>query len=213
MAIALDTSNIGTSGTSTSITWNHTVTGSNTAVFVGVRSTSSATDNVTGVTCGGVAMTKGPVIAGDSFLRRCNSVWFLLGVDPGVQAIVVNGTPSDFISGMSASYTGVQQSGQPDNTTTAIAGSSPITKALVTVADNCWIFAMSGNEATTPTANTGITMRKTTSGLGIGDSNGAITPAGSYTMAINAGGASSITILMVSFSPLVVSSGFSMVFV
>lgn len=201
MAIALDTSNAGTSGTATSINWNHTVTGANTLVVIGVRSTSHPTDNVTSATCGGAAMTQAVAIAGDDFLRRCNSIWFKLGAAPGVNNIVVNGTPSDFISGMSASYTGVKQTAQPDATQTAIAGSSPVTGIITTVANNSWVFAMSGNEATTPTANTGITFRQAGNGLGIGDSNGVITPVGAYTMKINAPGAGSITIAMMSFSP------------
>lgn len=202
MAIALDTSNAGTSGTATSINWNHTVSSvANNMVVIGVRSTSATTDNVTGATCGGVAMTKATGILGDAFLRRCNSIWFRVGCTPGVNNIIVSGTPSDFISGMSASYTGVKQTAQPDATQTAIAGSSPVTGTITTVADNSWVFAMSGNEATTPTANTGITFRQAGNGLGIGDSNAVVTPAGAYVMKINAPGAGSITIAMMSFSP------------
>lgn len=210
-AIAFDTSVTLQSTTGTSLTWSHTTSGSNRLLFVYLRSTDQATDNVTGVTYNGVAMTKINTITGDAFIRRTTSTWILVNPAIGANNIVVSGSPSAFISGMSASYTGVAQTGQPDAQTTQNSGASPVSKAITTVANNSWVLVGSAMDNNTPTNNTGITFRQSTFNVAIGDSNAPVTPAGAYTMAANGGSSGSLVLLMVSIAPAVTtSSGDSM---
>lgn len=209
MAIALDTSVDGGTVTATSLTYSHTITGSNTALIVAIRSRIGTSESITGVTYATVPMTLIDTVASDNFIRPYSTTWLLMNPTTGANNVVISGSPSANISAMSASYTGVKQTGQPDAHTTATAGSSPVSKAITTVADNCWVVGFASMDNNTPTANTGITFRKTAFHLGIGDSNAAVTPAGSYTMAANGGSSGSLVLMLISLAPDVpASSGF-----
>lgn len=205
---AADGSNNG--GGSSSHTFAYTCSsGSNRLLVVLVLGDTSVND-VTGVTYNGVSMTLAapPGLAPGGPDNRWLYLFWLVAPATGTNNVVISASSTHYILGGAADYTGVSQTGQPDATTTH-AGSGSITAlatSITTVANNSWAILVENNGGgLPPTANTG-DIRRTFDGAfsawGLFDSNGAITPAGSYSMTTNTGLASN-TILHVaaSFSP------------
>lgn len=96
MAVSHDTSTESHSGTTgstseASFTWNHTVSASAKGAWVGVWTLADA-DYVTGVTLGGVAMTR-VTVAADTLTEPMRvTLYFLANPSTGSQAIVVSRT-------------------------------------------------------------------------------------------------------------------------
>lgn len=198
-----------TTNSGTPLTWNHTVTGSNTILFASVFSTIGS-DNVSGATYNGVAMT---LVGKATQSNYYNYLFYLINPATGTHQVSVSfiSGSNDESGGVSASYTGAKQSGQPDayHSATLLNGIS-ITDSVTSVAANSW-FVSSGfkvNQAADITAGTGLTKRagSLTNGisdaLGIGDSNSA-QPAGAYSMTWNfATSDSRIMMISASFAPV-----------
>lgn len=110
--------------------------------------------------------------------------YYLIAPATGSNNVVVSISSARDIRSLSVSYTGAKQSGQPDASTTNNNGVSGITTNLTTIADNCWMISWDhSSSGAVPAAGTGITSRNSLAACErIGDSNGAITPAGSYSM-------------------------------
>jgi len=160
-------------------------------------------DDITGANYGGVAMTLvDKLIAGAG--SRYSYMFYLLNPASGSNAFDVTG--SGFNNGHCADYTGVLQSGQPDVSGKASnTGQTSISKAITTVADNCWLVSHESNRGGSPTltagANTTIRNQNGNSSA-IADSNGAQTPAGSFSQAFSFGTApTDAKIIVASFSP------------
>lgn len=212
MAIALDVATNGGSATATSLTYAHTCTGSNLILFVGVnfyRSGTQPTDDITGVTYGGVAMTqitKNVYTTGN----QITYMYYLVNPSTGANNVVISKTTgSDTIRSNSISYTGANDVGQPDNFGSENAAASlSVSKSVTTVANNCWMVSFTFNDANQCLASTGTTNRNSAGVyMAIGDSNGVITPAAAYSMAWTlASGTANWTIINASFAPLVVST-------
>ena len=207
MAIAFDAAASGTV-TGTSLTYAHTCSGSNRILFVGVDVFNPNTDDVTGVTYGGVAMTQiGTSVAID--VQR-DYLYYLINPPTGANNVVVSKTSSVAIRSASASYTDANRLGQPDASgTNSAATATSVAKALTTVADNCWMVSFVMNDANTSVVDTGTTLRGTAAFHAIGDSNGVITPAGSYSMGWKlASGTGDWTISNASFKPSIDNGSF-----
>lgn len=189
----------------TSLTWSHTCSGSDRLLRVGVRSTQSITDNVTGVTYNGVALTLiGRVNGGGGFEPRTVSLWELVNPASGAHDVVVSGT-SDVIMGESASYTGVGAGHDHFNTAQTGAGSS-LSVSVTPVADQCWIQGVFGNDVGDPSAGTGATERVSAgNGIGLYDNNAAISPAASTSMTATTGGSGFLVWVAASIVPTSVS--------
>lgn len=213
MAIAFDNSSIGT-GSGTTVTFSHTVAGSNTILFVGVCSRNTgfvqSADVVTGVTYNGVAMTQ--ITKVNVQVYEYIYLFYLLAPAAGTNSIIVSrGAPVSGginLIGLSSSYTGVQQSGQPDSSNTNGTGGFTTSVGLTTVANNCWVVGIgSFYQDTGTTANSSGTIRQHSGSATLADSNSPISPAGSTTMDFNNpgsnGGGESIA---ASFSPLPLTS-------
>lgn len=208
MAIAFD-AKAESSVTSTSLTYSHTCTGSNLILWVGVVTYGNALDHVTGVTYNGVAMTR----TTNGFNNNSASgpavyLYYLVNPSTGANNVVISVDSSRLIIGLSASYTGAAQSGQPDNSATnQTASGTSLSVSLTTVADNCWLVGMmdvNNGTALTAGANTTLRQQDTTSGQnsnGLFDSNGAKTPAGSYSLACSWTSAQRAAMCIASFSP------------
>ena len=208
MAIAFDASNQGARNVSAtgSITWNHTCTGANLILLVGVTCTG---DNVTGVTYNGVAMTlidKTASVAGDF-----NYLYALQAPATGSNAVVVSLTGTHFLAALSASYTGVNQSvtldsHTPANTTTA----TPWSMSTTVVAANCWL--VSYNEFTnssTTTAGSGTTQRQignTGQDRNLFDSNGTVSTGSQTLNYVFNGGSQAVGGIIASLAPAAVTA-------
>lgn len=154
-------------------------------------------DDVTGVTYAGTSMTFAVknLAAG---MDRHQYIYFLLSPASGTNSVVISCTSTHYLLAGAADYSGVAQSGQPDATTTNVAGSSSntsLTTSITTIADNSWAILMEtdydlNSDNLPPVASTGDTRRAFDGpfgGWGMFDSNGPVTPAGSYSLTTTRG--------------------------
>lgn len=214
MAIAFDTFSSQTLGATTAsphtFSTQHTASGSNRIVIIGAQGDWASAGLLTGITYGGVAMTKiveGIAWTGGNYL----SLWYLIAPATGAQSIIFTWTGGDKrVSFVCASYTGVKQSGQPDTSTNNNQESgSSLTTTLTSVADNCWtVLHLLPGDFDSSSGGAGTTMRQNSAGGrgGYADSNGAITPAGSTSLIVNYGGSTRVGHVMASLSPAPVSN-------
>ncbi len=185
MAIAFDNAaDSGAVAVTSPQTWSHTVSGSNTALFVSVIGAVGAADVVTGITYSGVPLTKltDVRIPGD----REFDIWYLLGAATGANTISVAFTGT-FASGMSVSYNGVSQGALDASGTGTAASGTSYTQSLSTVANNCWVLGAFGNSNRLTSADTGTTQRvnqSAISGLAFVDNNVAVTSGTSVTLGV-----------------------------
>lgn len=178
MAIAFDAA-ASSSGTGTSLTYNHTCTGSNRILWVsiGVNSADSV-DHVTGVTYNSVAMTRGPSMFSGVASLDGQYLYYLVAPATGTNSVVVSTNNSQPIYATSVSYTGAKQSGQPDNTASSNgSGASTITLNITPSANGCWVITGASDEQVgNPAINGGITARGSNQVEGnAADSNATVT--------------------------------------
>lgn len=155
-------------------------------LFVGVVGAVAVSNNITGVTYNGVSLTLVNEIRVPS--DRWVSLWYLINPATGSNNVVVSSSPSEYIQSDAITYSGAKQTGQPDASTTDSATSvTTRTTSVTTVADNCWTVMMSDPNNGGGTAGTGTVKRteRSTTGQGLYDSNGPITPAGSTSLIVN----------------------------
>lgn len=199
MAIVLDTSTNGSQGGGNQ-TFTHTCTGKNLILFVGVRTQSG--DIVTGVTYNSVSMTQlSKVNINTAYLY----IYYLLAPSTGSNTVAINvSDQSKNVQGISVSYTGVKQSGQPDSSNTNTATSNTITTSTTVIANGCWLisaFSHADGSSGTLSAGTGVTQRCLNNDIRIGDSNGVV-PTGSQSMTWNSTATENLAMVMASFTPL-----------
>lgn len=155
-AIALDANSDASNASTTSLTWSHTTTGSNTIMFTNVQDT--AGDTVTSETYNSVAITLVNKLArvGGRFHYLHN----LVAPTTGTNTVAVNVSGATQVKGHAITYTGAAQTGQPDsqNTTTWTASASPVSSPTTVVASNCWLIAFAdltaGTDFTLVSGNT-----------------------------------------------------------
>lgn len=172
---------------STTLTASYTVgSGSDRMLVVGVKGSESTYYDISGVTYNGTAMTlldkQGPG-------NRWIYFFYLLNPDSGTHNVVITATLSGYILAVAADYTGVSQTGQPDATTKGTGLSGAYTGTVTTTANNSWgILMFGGYSGTSPLAGSGSTRRAydgVFGTIGLFDSNGPKTPAGSFSMTAN----------------------------
>lgn len=204
MAIAFDASASGNNAGASSLTIAHTCTGSDRLLLVGVfcQETPTSYDVVTGVTYNGVAMTQLAKIDCGIAVQGVY-LYGLLAPATGANNIVVSAsTTTDVLELKSLSYTGVKQSGLPDASDTSNGALvTSISNDITTILDNCWAVMWSWSERLL-NATAGVTARLgANSQSWIGDSNGVISPAGSFTGTLSLSSANRVGAIMVSFAP------------
>ncbi len=216
MAIAFDTKTAFTfSAASTNITYSHTVTGSNTILWVGVSILATAT--IGAVTYNGVAMTQfGGGSVGTVAIK--DYLFYLINPATGANTVSVSQNTSTQVTSCSASYTGAAQTGQPD--ATSLGGPTTTTsysQSVTSVADNCFaILYGNANGGLAFTAGTNTTIRNQPEvafcGAYMVDSTAAQTPAGTFTLAMTST-SQDFAGCMASFKPVATASGNSNFFV
>ena len=186
-AIALDSNSASLqSNAGTSLTYSHTVTGSN--MFLAVCLSIQAARTISSVTYSGVTMTKTPespvTVSGDGYT---NSLYYLFAPATGANNVVITPDASSEIYSRAASYSGVLSTSLDASGTSQTASGNSLAVTLTTVADNSWLIGCerSGGSGTI-TAGANTTFRGGTSHVGdIADTNAAQTPAGSYSLNMN----------------------------
>lgn len=170
LAIAFDTSVDGsTSGTNT-LSWSHTVTGSDPLGAVSLFQNNSADD----ITCtfNGVSMTKAGTAQQSSDTNKM-SLFYLAGAATGTVAGTGNGSTS-YMEGKSASYSGAPGGFDSSASNSPAAGTS-LTLTTTVVDTDCWVVSCCRTDGFLATPTTG-TRRQPGSGgtVTIGDSNAAV---------------------------------------
>jgi hypothetical protein len=122
-------------GSGTSLVFSHTCSGSNRLLIVTAYADS---DNVSGATYNGVAMTLLTTAVLPTYSRMF--FYYLLGPAAGTHNVVITtSSPAGFIVAASASYAGVAQSGQPNASGTHTdSGVSTSTASLTTAVNGSW---------------------------------------------------------------------------
>lgn len=214
MAIAFDAATDGgnNGGTTTSLTFAHTCTGADRLLVVCVVG-DTVTDDVTGVTYNGVSMTLVLTNAPGSIFNRFLYLFYLVAPATGSNNVVISASSNHYLLGGAASYTGVNATGQPDNSAKQDTTADPTSFSLTPIANNCWtvLIVNSFNGSAPPTAGTGSTRRTfdaTFGGWGIFDSNGPITPPSSYNMQTSGYGGNNVGEIIASFAPPGGATGF-----
>ena len=168
-------------------TYSHVTSGNNRELVVGIG-VATGDDVIGTVTYNAVSLTLGTQVQLPGTIRRVY-IWRLTNPTTGTNNVIISSSASVDIMAVSASYTGVAQSGQPDAGSTATSTIGSIIGTVTTIAVNAWAIACTTNDQDNIAAGAGQTMRGSVSVTGIGDSNSDITPAGAYTMQTNRQGA------------------------
>ncbi len=218
MAIAHDFSSTAQVSGSSSLTWNHTVTGSNTYLVVsGFLNQTGVT--ITGITFNSVAMTLideySPITGWSiSAVNYHLSVYGLKNPASGTHSIAITGSSTADIAGVGESYTGVSQtSSTPDSHNKAAFNNinGAHTASTTTVADNCILVGAHLTRGDTYTAGSNTEVVSSIGGqLYSIDSPTAQTPAGSKSMTLTStvGADSSIVIASLAPAPVTANGNF-----
>lgn len=191
MAIARDATSVintfnGWYDCNTSMTWSHTcATGA--VLFVGIEMQTNG-DQITSVTYNGTAMTQLAKIQRADTASVFHYLYWLGNPTTGsAQSIVVTAPVEQLYSiGMAASYTGGSTSQPSVVGTYNNAGSSSLAQALTSTVNNSWMVGAvmcTGGNGITAGANTSLFLNN--GFYGMADSNGVISPAGSYTLNVD----------------------------
>lgn len=212
MAIAYDSSSFGGGAGVNNFTFSHTCASGNAILVVDIIALGSS-DVVSGVTYNGVSMTRSRFTTGTdaNWGAWSGYTYYLYSPTSGANTVQVNFGGSQSGNGMSASYTGVAQTGFPDSSANNNPSSGlTVTTTTTTVADNCWTLLFTHNNSIV-TASTNSTARQLNLSDNVGfkrsifDSNGVITPAGSFSMSYTQTNVSSVNSIM-SLAPFVLVS-------
>jgi hypothetical protein len=216
MSIAYDATSTNSTtvwASGTTLTWSHTCTGSDRLLVVGLFSLGASTPP-TGVTYNGVSMTLAGQIDTDSSTYTL-SLWVLINPATGSNSITATWASSrGLINGVATSYTGANQTTQPNVSTTNSNTGTSLTTSVTTTANNCWLVGYYRAAASTAwTGGTNGTIRqggKSDGALALADSNGALAT-GLNSQTLNRPASTSNWSVLIAISPIggaPVSSGF-----
>lgn len=126
-------------GSGATLTWSHTISGVDTALYVAIN---DLDNTLTGVTYAGVPLTQ--LKSTITLAQGHSSLWQLINPTLGANNIVATRSGSgQTTTGFSASYNGVGQVGQPDSqATNQNGGFGAITASTVVVRTGCWLVGM-----------------------------------------------------------------------
>lgn len=178
MALAFDTHGMNYVASGTTNTQSITPT---TADVLIVYTMVPLARTVSGITWNGVALTSIDTQSASFFKLQA---WYLKSPATGSNSLVatVDSSSESYVGAMF--YSGADLTTQPDvSAKQNNASGTTITQTVTTVADNAWLTCCTLADAGGLAASTGSTQRANQFGaFGIFDSNGAKSPAGSYSM-------------------------------
>lgn len=133
-------------------------------------------------------------------------VFYLIGPATGTNTLSGSWSSASFPNVNVLSYTGVLQTGFPDASHQQTGTGTSFSGSITTVLDKCWVAAITGQAsfAGTITSPSNWTLRNTTNSFSTsGDSNAAVTPAGSFTQGgtNSSNGSSAWSLVQISFGP------------
>jgi hypothetical protein len=195
MAQAFDASGSGGNFSSvTERTWPHTV-GAGSSRVLCVNFMTGTSVSVTAVKyggSGGVSMTQ--IGTGNNTGGLIHYAYYLIDPSVGTADVYISLSGSDVCAGESASWNGGAENDatviDANTTSSAETSNDNIAHTLTTVSDNSWVIMLAACEGGNIAASTNSTYRAgnpSTLSTQIYDSNGPITPAGTYTMRYTCG--------------------------
>lgn len=197
-AVAHDNSTCSTFQTGvSSVTYAKTNTGSNITLLMAAYA--DGADLVTGITYNAVAGTfiakrERPIDSGYSYM------YYLINPATGANNVVISTSANTGIIGCAASYTGTNQSTQPDNSGTN--AGKPVSELYATLtpnSDGTFVVFAALLDNDSIAAGTATTMRASGSSVfAIGDSGGVVSPAAATTIGYTGGANSGSTGVIVS---------------
>ena len=175
MAVVFDAATTAQTAFNVTLTWSHTTSGTDRALFVAV----TANESISGVTYNGVSMTA--VETGETHIR----LYALANPATGANNVVVTTSGGDgAIVAVAASYTGVDQTTAYDGVQASLTGGTAPSVTVTSATDNL-VVGMSGVKD-----NSGHAVQ--TAGAGQ-TSRGSITQDGAYVILSDEAGAASVT--------------------
>lgn len=180
MAIAFDLA--GTQYTSSGTTNTQTLVPSSGADFLIVYTMVPIARTVSGITWNSVSLTSIDTQNATGFKLQA---WYLKSPATGSRSLVVTANASTEIYVGALFYSGTDITTQPDvSAKQNNASGTTITQTVTTVGDNSWLTCCTLADAGGLAASTGSTTRGSilNTAFGVFDSNGAKSPAGSYSM-------------------------------
>lgn len=206
MAISFDNSNqASSSGSVNSLTWTQNIAGDFIFVMFGEN---TGTPTQTGVTVGGVAMTR--ITGAQAFA----STWYRASPPTGTSVSIVatrSTTSTAVIRGISASYNNMATSGNPTATVEVTGSNSASTTISISTA-NSWLVTFGSSDNGGTIANgTNATLRKANTGdpsFGIFDSNGTVSTGTSTVGIALTGATANVGLVSAALAPVaVINSG------
>ncbi len=194
-AIALDTSGQSTNPTTS---YSYTSTGSDLVMVLGLTDDTGANPNPT-ATYNSVSMTLADEVQypGD----RWNHLFVLAGPATGSNTIAIGST--SFRQTAVATYTGCNQTGQPDSHSATTTVGTPWVQSTTVVASNCWLVGfVYGTDPLSTTVTPGVLRQTVAASSLYGDSNGTVST-GSQSLTWNNNGVARVAVgVMVSIKPV-----------
>lgn len=184
MAIARDTFTDSQSSTSSPLTFSHTCTGVDLVLWVTIVKNSG--DLVTGVTYNGVTMTQASKFETDG--SRFIYLYYLINPATGSNTISVSFSDSSNCRGQAVSYTGCDQTTQPDAVATNSATSTTsLSQNLTSTVDGDWGICIGRSTGGEVTGLTNLTALGALDSYRTLDSNGDLGTSGTETLAFQGG--------------------------
>jgi len=185
-AIATDAyTDIGQSNSTTSLSGNHTVAGSDTFLTSGVVG-AVTTDNISGQTYNSISNTQLDKDHMYNDADRWAYSFYKFGPSTGTNSLVTTSASSEFVAVVVGSYSGVSSTFDTTLTTKSDASElATFDNTITSTADSCWHVATTAAASGIGDAGTGTTRRvrqATQSNLMILDNNTAISPPASNTL-------------------------------
>ncbi|NOZ53983.1 MAG: hypothetical protein GXP08_12790 [Gammaproteobacteria bacterium] len=139
-----DTASFANSDNTNSLVWNHTVTGVNRALLVGVTLRNNSAQTVSGVTYAGVSLSLVAVQSNGSSIRV--ELWQLVAPATGNNEIAVGLSANARVVAGAVSFTGVDQAMPIDAANSASGNSTTPTVNVTTLTPNAWLMDVQGEQ-------------------------------------------------------------------
>jgi hypothetical protein len=197
-AIAQDAVTAFVQSSDPTITISHTVTGTDTVLWLGAVAY-GADDAITGATYNGVAMTQ--AYQGAQGSNAYIYLFYLVNPATGAHNAVISQSGVGTIDGVVASYTGARQTSVPEATGSATSTSASANVNVTTIADGSWGVGVVWTNRSNSNGTNGTIIGGKTSQFSMFDTNGALSPAGVYNMAVTMDSSSTWIASGMSFAP------------
>lgn len=201
---------LGNNGGGGTLTKSYTVNASSNMLFVGFLGDSvGGHDDITGVTYNGASMTLVAKTTSGTSNSRYSYLYFLANPSTGANNVVITSTNSHYLIALAADYSGT--AGTIDAHTVNAEQPIVMTKSISSITNNAWGIALGGCNGDSSNAITATTGTLRVQGASfhdicILDTNAAVSPAGSFTLAwkTTTGGQNgqALTSIMAAFAPV-----------